>query len=224
METHDADPRATEPAVDASEWSAYESVIRLIAGAAGTGLDQLRQIEQSLDQAGDTPPDRSELTFRWQTFEALVVGFAADLPHRIDRSAQGAAAVASKVRALTAPVWWLSSAVGLTPLAERTTAATRASIRAELEGLVALGSTEIARGRKLVEAVFDESMDSIIDHLADSQSLDDLVREQTTGITAGAVREVRETGAAADGLTENVVRKLFRRPVREAPEPAFETE
>ena len=224
METQDANPRATEPAVDASEWSAYESVIRLIAGAAGTGLDQLRQIEQSLDQAGDTPADRSELTFRWQTFEALLVGFAADLPDRIDRGAQGAAAVASKVRALTAPVWWLSSAVGLTSLAERSTAATRASITAELEELVALGSTEIARGRKLVEAVFDESMDSIIDHVADSQSLDDLVREQTTGITAGAVREVRETGAAADGLTENVVRKLFRRPLREAPEPAFETE
>jgi hypothetical protein len=224
METQDAGPRATEPSADPSEWSAYGSVVRLIAGAAGTGLDQLRQIEQSLDDTDEAAVDRSELTLRWQTFEALVVGFAADLPDRIERGAQGAAAVASKVQALTAPVWRLSSAVGLTPLAERTTAAARASIRTELEELVALGSTEIARGRKLVEAVFDESMDSIIDHVADSQSLDDLVREQTTGITAGAVREVRETGAAADGLTENVVRKLFRRPLRQAPEPAFETE
>ena len=224
MDSQAAEPTENDTSTDTTDWSPYGSVIRLAAGAAGIGLDRLRQIESSIQSTDSSTPDASEITFDWQTAGALLVGFAVDLPDRIERGAQSAAPIASRVRTLTGPVEWLSSVVGLTALADRATTAARASIKAEIDQLVALGTTETARGRKLAQVVFNDSMSSIIDHVADSESLDELVREQTTGITSGAVREVRETGAAADGLTENVLRKLFRRPLREAPEPALGTE
>ena len=224
MDSQAAEPVENDTSTDTTDWSPYESVIRLAAGAAGIGLDRLRQIESSIESTDDPTIDTSEITLDWQTAGALLVGFAVDLPDRIERGAQSVAPVASTVHSLTGPVRWLSSAVGLTSLADRTWTAARASIKAEIDQLVVLGAGETARGRRLAGAVFDHSMDSVIDHMADSESLDELVREQTTGITSGAVREVRETGAAADGLTENVLRKLFRRPIREAPEPALGTE
>ena len=224
MDSQASEPPENDASTDAADWRPYASVVRLAAGAAGIGLDRLRQIESSIESTDGSATDTPEITFDWQTAGALLVGFAADLPDRIERGAQSVAPVASRVHTLTGPVRWLSSAVGLTSLADRATTAARTSIKAEIDQLVELGATETARGRRLADAVFDHSMDSIIDHVAGSESLDELVREQTTGITAGAVREVRETGAAADGLTENVLRKLFRRPLREAPEPALGTE
>jgi len=224
MDSQAAEPAETNTSTDANDWSPYGSVIRLAAGAAGIGLDRLRQIESSIGSTDGPTTEASEINFDWQTAGALLVGFAVDLPDRVERGARSAAPIASTVHTLTGPVRWLSSAVGLTALAGRATTAAGASIKAEIDQLVVLGAAETARGRRLAAAVFDHSMDSVIDHVADSRSLDELVREQTTGITAGAVREVRETGAAADGLTENVLRRLFRRPLREAPEPALGTE
>lgn len=46
-------------------------------------------------------------------------------------------------------------------------------------------------------------------YIGESDELGELVREQTLGITGAAVREIRETGAAADGLTEGLFRKLL---------------
>jgi hypothetical protein len=224
MDSQASEPPENDASTDAADWRPYASVVRLATGAAGIGLDRLRQIESSIESTDGSAADTPEITFDWQTAGALLVGFVVDLPDRIERGGQSAATMASTARTLTAPVWWFSSAVGLTTLANRIAAPVRASMEAELEHLVSLGADEVARGRRLAGAAFDHSMDSIIDHVAESESLDELVREQTTGITAGAVREVRETGAAADGLTENVLRKLFRRPLREAPEPTLGTE
>jgi hypothetical protein len=43
------------------------------------------------------------------------------------------------------------------------------------------------------------------------------VREQTLGITGSAVREIRETGAAADLLTERFFRRILGRETRPLP-------
>ena len=64
---------------------------------------------------------------------------------------------------------------------------------------------------------FQESTDGIVGLLSNSEELGDLVREQTLGVTGSAVQEVRETGAAADGLTEGVFRRIFRRDDRPLP-------
>ncbi|MDK1010175.1 MAG: hypothetical protein QGM48_03700, partial [Actinomycetota bacterium] len=53
--------------------------------------------------------------------------------------------------------------------------------------------------------------DGIVGYLGESEELGELVREQTIGITGAAVQEIRETGAAADALTEGIFRRLLGR-------------
>jgi hypothetical protein len=64
---------------------------------------------------------------------------------------------------------------------------------------------------------FERSVDGIVGYLSESDELGELVREQTIGITGAAVQEIRETGAAADGLTEGIFRKLLGRDRRPLP-------
>jgi hypothetical protein len=93
----------------------------------------------------------------------------------------------------------------------------------EYERLVNVGTAEYARGRVLAVGAFTESIDGIIGYLGDSDEVGELVREQTMGVTGAAVLEIRETGAAADGLTEGIFRKIFRRDIQSVPpKPRFE--
>ena len=48
-------------------------------------------------------------------------------------------------------------------------------------------------------------------------ALGDMIREQVFGITDSAIQEVRETGAAADNLTDSAIRKILRRQPRALP-------
>jgi len=72
---------------------------------------------------------------------------------------------------------------------------------------------------------FTESVDGVVSYLSDSDEVKQLVREQALGVSGAAVQEIRETGAAADGLTENVFRKIFGKDIKQLPpKPVFESE
>ncbi|MGI9584775.1 MAG: hypothetical protein ACR2N7_04225, partial [Acidimicrobiia bacterium] len=100
----------------------------------------------------------------------------------------------------------------------------RTAFAEESERLTAVGTAEYARGRVLATYAFEQSVGGIVGLLSESEELGELVREQTLGITGSAVQEIRETGAAADGLTENIFRKVLGRSSRQLPPaPAGET-
>lgn len=204
------------------DWSAYDAVVRLTAGAVGLGLARLKEIDTAIPSPDSDAVARQPIAAGWETIAAVVVGFAADLPDRAERGIETIERSAERFRPLTAPVVAVVRISGVAALTERGTAAVGSRVRAEIERLVELGRDQTHRGERLVEAVFGNSMDGVIDHIADSESLDELVHDQTMGITSGAVREVRETGAAADGLTETIFRRIVRRPERAAPRPTLE--
>ena len=95
--------------------------------------------------------------------------------------------------------------------------AVRSIVDAESERLAAIGRHEVTQGRALVHSVVDDTFDGLIDKVSDNDALNELVKQQAVGITGAAIQEVRESGAAADGLTDTVVRKILRRVPRELP-------
>jgi hypothetical protein len=90
-------------------------------------------------------------------------------------------------------------------------------VDAEAERLAAIGRNEYTQGRVLFDSVVDNAIDLVLDNVSESESLNELIREQAIGVGGAAIQEVRETGAAADSLTDSVVRKILRRPPRPLP-------
>jgi hypothetical protein len=208
------------------DWDAYHAVVRLAAGAAGFSLEHLRILEEGME-ISDADADwlREDLGADWATAVALLVGFVSDFPDRVGRSARSVAATTEPVWKLTATVWRVAAATPVGWIGGRVASTAGQAVRNEAERLVKLGKVEYATGVQLAAEVMDQTTNAFIDYLSASPALADLVSEQAMGVTGGAVREVRETGAAADGVTESLLRRVLKRPPRTAPpRPAFESE
>jgi hypothetical protein len=111
----------------------------------------------------------------------------------------------------------IADATGLAGFVSSVTKPSRVALAEEIERLAHVGTAEYARGRVLAVQAFERSFDGIVGYMGESDEVTELVRQKTIGITGSAVQEIRETGAAADGLTEGVIRKLFGRTVRALP-------
>lgn len=211
------------------EGDPYKTLVRIIAGGIGEGVDRLMAVSATLDDVEiDTTPTANG-PYATNPMAMAAVGFVYDLPEQV----AGATATVSRLlypftmmaRVAVDTGSVLAESTGIGPFLADLTLPTRKALAAEYERLIAVGSAEYARGRVLAVGTFTESIDGIIGYLGNSEEVGELVREQTLGVTGAAVLEVRETGAAADGLTEGVFRRIFRRDVQSLPpRPGFEPE
>ncbi|GMQ93831.1 MAG: hypothetical protein BMS9Abin12_1311 [Acidimicrobiia bacterium] len=199
----------------------YKSLVRLVAGGVGEGIDRFRSLAAELESADHDPESVEVVAVVANPATMVLVGWASEWPERL-RS------VGSTARQMSYPVTQLvgiayntgavvAEAAGISGIVSSLTKPARQALAHELDRLSKVGTAEYARGRVLSVQAFERSVDGIIGYLGDSDELGDLVREQTLGITGAAVQEIRETGAAADGLTEGIFRKLFGREGRSLP-------
>jgi hypothetical protein len=76
------------------------------------------------------------------------------------------------------------------------------------------GRLEEAHSRKLVRHAVQEGFESTMDQLGQAPALQNLVRQQSAGLTQDVVDEVRSRTVSADILTENLARSILRRTPR----------
>jgi hypothetical protein len=207
----------------------YKTLVRIVAGGIGEGIDRLLGVSATLDDVEIDSDSDAHGPYATNPVAMAAVGFAYDLPEQVAGAAAAAQrmlypfAMIAKVAIDTGAV--LAESTGVGPFVADLTLPTREALATEYERLVNVGSAEYARGRVLAVGAFTESVDGIIGYLGDSEEVGELVREQTMGVTGAAVLEIRETGAAADGLTEGIFRKIFRRDIQSVPpKPRFEPE
>lgn len=219
------DSGTVEPDSPETQRDVYSMVVRLVAGGIGEGIDRLLQASAVLDEM-DTEPDAGPMMVNANPELMAAVGWVAELPHLASAAAESAQRfaypVARTVSVAANTVAYAAEATGLAPFIAGLTEPTRTAIEEERQRLTKVGTAEYARGRVLAVYSFEESIAAIVDLVSESPELADLVREQTIGITGSAVNEVRETGAAADSLTEGVIRRIFRRPVQSLPPQVLE--
>jgi hypothetical protein len=215
------DPTSDLPATDPE---LHKTLVRIISGGVGEAIDRLKALAAELESADTDPESVNAVPLTTNQAAMIVVGYLSEWPQQME-------AVRGTARDLTYPVGQLLGVVYRTvaAVAEVTGIAgavasiaepTRFALAQELERLANVGTAEYARGRVLSVHAFERSIDGIIGYLGDSEEVGELVREQTLGITGAAVQEIRETGAAADSLTEGIFRKMLgrdRRPLPPAP-------
>lgn len=219
------DSGSVEPDSPEIQRDAYATVVRLVAGGIGEGIDRLLQASVALDEM-DAEPDTGPMMVKANPDVMAAVGWVSELPQLASAAAESAQRFAYPITRTIGvaanTVAYVAEATGLAPFIAGLTEPTRTAIEEERQRLTKVGTAEYARGRVLAVYSFEESIAAIVDLVSDSPELAELVREQTIGITGSAVNEVRETGAAADSLTEGVIRRIFRRPVQEMPPQVVE--
>ena len=202
----------------------HKTLVRVISGGVGEAIDRLKDLAAELESADADPESTDPVALTTNQAAMIVVGFLSEWPEQI-------AALRETTQSMTYPIGQLlgvayrtvaavAEATGIAGVVASITEPTRVALAEELERLANVGTAEYARGRVLSVHAFERSIDGIVGYLGDSDEVGELVREQTLGITGAAVQEIRETGAAADGLTEGIFRKMLgrdRRPLPPAP-------
>ncbi len=205
----------------------HKALVRLIAGGIGEGIDRITAITVELDAADQDPESVETAPLVTNPTAMTLVGWVSELPEQISSARSSVQRMAYPITRLLGVVYGTGAAVaeatGVAGFVASATEPTRVALAEELDRLAMVGTAEYARGRVLSMYAFERSIDGIVGYLGNSEEVGELVREQTLGITGAAVQEIRETGAAADGLTEGVFRKLLGRSMRPLPPtPAVE--
>lgn len=222
-----SDAPATAPAVIPDDPELHKTLVRIISGGVGEAIDRLRDLASELDAADADPDSVGAVPLTTNQAAMVVVGYLSEWPEQM-------AALRTSARDMTYPLTQLlgvaydtvavvAEATGIAGFVSSLAEPSRTAFAAELERLANVGTAEYARGRVLSVQAFERSIDGIVGYLGDSDEVGELIREQTLGITGAAVQEIRETGAAADGLTEGIFRRLLGRETRPLPPaPAIE--
>jgi len=206
-----------------------ETLIRLVAGGIGEGIDRLKKLAAELDSAEVDVAPGSAGPYPTSPGVMAFLGMVYEAPDLVSTASSNVAAMVypmTRVAGVAIDTGaYLAEAMGLAPFIAGLTKPTREALAVEIERLSSVGTAEYARGRILATEVFAQSVDGIVGYLSDSEEVGELIREQTLGFAGGAVQEVRETGAAADGLTEGIFRRIFGREITALPpKPVFENE
>lgn len=199
----------------------HRVVVRLIAGGIGQGIDRLMAVARDLDDADSDPASTLPEPIHADPTLMAIVGWMSELPQQIRSVRDSSTRTLYPLTRASGVMWdtgrYLADRVGVTSFLDELTEPARTAWAEERERLVAVGTGEYARGRVLAAQAFERSVDGILGVVGDSDELEELVRDQTIGITGSAVREMRETGAAADLLTERFFRRILGREPRSVP-------
>jgi len=216
-----SDIRDSQPPSPASDPELHKTIVRVVSGGIGEGIDRLKALAGELEAADHDPDSVSAVPLTTSQAAMVLVGWMSEWPEQVS-------AMRRSAQEMTYPISWLfrvmydtgaalAQVSGIAGLVSAMTEPTRIALAEELDRLMHVGTAEYARGRVLSVQAFERSIDGIVGYLGDSDEVGEFVREQTLGITGAAVQEIRETGAAADGLTEGVLRRLLGRGQRPLP-------
>lgn len=212
-------PEATGPDL-------HKAIVRIVAGGIGEGVDRLMAVARSLEESEE--PSDTTGPFTADPTLMAIVGWASEFPEFVRGVGDSASRMTYPITRVTGvaleTAMYLAEITGVKAfVADLAEPAVRAW-NEERERLTSVGTAEYARGRVLAAEAFERSVEGIVGLLSESDELADLVREQTLGVTGAAVQEIRETGAAADSLTEGIFRRILRREVRPIPPRPDEAE
>lgn len=204
----------------------HKTLVRVISGGVGEAIDRLKALAVELESSNTDPESVDAVPLTTNQAAMIVVGYLSEWPEQVTAMRETAQDLTYPFGQLLGVAYRTVAAVaeatGIAGVVASVTEPTRVALGQELERLANVGTAEYARGRVLSVHAFERSIDGIIGYLGDSDEVGELVREQTLGITGAAVQEIRETGAAADGLTEGIFRKMLgrdRRPLPPTPVP-----
>jgi hypothetical protein len=217
------DNNASEPK---SNEELLRQLIRVVVGMILVGQDYLRQqlpsweveADEYLRQMKSTPTSQQPQT-PWfpKEWEYRLVGLALESPNYIKAGFNRMYQAPQTLWRVTAPLRWPLDLLGITGFTRSWMEGVSERMQTDMDHLQEIGEAEVQSSRALGMAALKDIYDDIIDLLADSPELRDLVATQTTGLTTEVIGEIRERTVSSDTMIDAVVRRILRRPT-EPPE------
>jgi hypothetical protein len=215
------DPTAAETPRQPPGTDRHRTIVRLVAGGIGEGMDRLMALSSALEEADVDPDSVAPAPIHADPTLMAFLGWVSEIPEQwravTDSTTRVTYPVTRAAEVALDTAAFVAQATGVTAFLEGFTEPFLTAWAEERERLASVGTAEYARGRVLAIEAFEHTVGGVMGFIGESDELGDLVREQTLGITGSAVREIRETGAAADGLTEGIFRRLLGRDARSVP-------
>lgn len=216
-----ADPKPIEPPQLPTGADRHRIIVRLVAGGMGEGIDRLMALSSALDDADVDPESASTAPIHADPTMMAILGWVSEIPLQLSSISASTSRVTYPVARAAGVAWntaaFLAEVTGVKSFMVDLAEPIMTALEEERERLASVGTAEYARGRVLAVEVFEQTVDGVMGFIGQSDELGELIREQTLGIAGSAVREIRETSAAADGLTEGIFRRLLGRDSRAIP-------
>lgn len=209
-------PVLSEDAVP--DFDAIDALARLLVGGTAELSDILLQ---QLEQWESDVASRHGATLIEDEEDAgdivryLLVGLFFDSQHRVRKSMGragswllGAMGTASTV---TGPI----TRSRLFSPARRSVSVASGRLESEFARLVRIGRTEEFVGRLVAEEALQETVDWVMDYVAQNPQIRDLVEQQAVGFADEVTVGARERMITGDSILEGVFRRLFGRTSRD---------
>lgn len=226
------DPAATPPspsptAVEAVDDEMLEAFTRLLVGALVEGSAQFRERLKEWDETTAVSADSLETTnsspteqLRHTLIGAIFHAEAHLKKRQIPLFKRAAKVAFYSFNRMAAPV--ANTRVSRSVNGRMDKLAARGETF--VDKWMATGRVEEEHGRNLTLTAVNESIDEFINDLAKNKELQSLIAEQSMGLAAESVDNVRERAVTSDALAERFVRSLLRRPPRTSLGPTVNSE
>ena len=231
---------------NATQFRPLRSLTRLTIGGLLLGADllkeQLDKWEQAVDQGESTesteqvegidplpevlpPPGEYKLSQEPSVERAslALAGLVFETQERIERGAGWLARMGGRFNRVISPLVGSFGASRFIKPVNRRFDQLVARGQVEVDRWVQTGRTELGHSRQLVKIATTETVDASLGYLSQSEDVMELIQEQSTGLAAEVIEEMRERTVSGDNLLESIVRSFFRRKPREQlPPPPLE--
>ena len=228
---------------DSSHDDGLRSLTRLVVGAVGIGIEELRirlrRWEEEIDLAQVKEKTKSkQLPVQGvadqpeivqpeseQLLSYAVTGMLFDAQGIIKGGYGKAVKMGRRVRQRTSPIIRpLASSRLLSPARKRYRKLVSIG-QQRLDRWIEIGRVEEIHSRILAQTALTGTVDETVDYLAEMPGVQELIATQTTSIAGELVEEIRERTVEADILLEGFTRTIFRRKPRyKLPPPSPEVQ
>ena len=228
-----SDPGSSpQPDSSSTEPDSLRSLTRLIVGGVFIGIDNLNSrlrrwedetthqavvASKTSSQEISTPPPtvQQEITgSNSETIRYALVGLAFEAQDAIREGAKALSRAEKKIYHRADPIIKpITSSRLLSPARKRFDRFVDRGQR-EVDRCVRIGRQEESHSKALTMVAITESVDDVIEDLADNPEIQQLIQTQTTGLVEEIVEEVRERTVSSDIFFEGIVRSVFRKKPR----------
>jgi hypothetical protein len=203
-----APPAGAGPADGPEEPSAGRLVFRFAVGGSSLLAEWLASALRAIDQL-PVPADAASVVVRANARAVLVGALSSAMRWRPPLAPLEAAA--RRTGRVTGRGLRLLARLPGAGLARRRYDRARARVAAQLVRWAEEGAREELAGRRLAHLATPSFFELAVARLADSPELKLVIEEQSSGLAASSVAELRDRSEHADRAIERVVRRVFRR-------------
>ena len=199
-----------------------DTFIKLVIGTGLVGVEELgvylQQWEEAAREHAEDPSD-----FREETKAALVryalLGTFFELKDKVQLGAKNlGAALNNTGKTISDKTQPLTDSRFFAPVRNQYDALV-ASGEAKLTPLIERGRREDPATRRLARQALDQTIEELIDFLAENEEITDLIQQQSIGMAGEVVEDMRTRTVAADNVLERFARNFLRRDPREVLPP-----